>query len=353
MKRLFNVANILTLFRIALTPIFLWLFFSEHGYLGVSIVVFSIAAFTDLCDGYIARRYDHTTELGSFLDPIADKALIGAVFFAFYRVGLVPLWFLGVLVVRDVMVTGLRMVLSQRRRSLVTSQLAKWKTFLQFMTIYVLFAYLMALLNDSDSTIALVLNLFIDPMLYALAGLTVYSAVEYVIDLSDYAAYLVASCCHLGGVGIMPGTVGSMAALLVFYGLNIENIVALSILLLLIFFVGVRSCSVLISSAVRPELIEGFERHHVEQYQDPSWMVIDEFFGMGVALFLLPHTFMAYGIAFVLFRFFDIVKPFPINRVDAASWGGWSVMLDDFLAGIFACALTHGILWFQKIFFIV
>ena len=338
MKRLFNVANLLTLFRIALTPLFLWLFFSEHGYLGTSIVVFSIAAFTDLCDGYIARRYGHTTELGSFLDPIADKALIGAVFFAFYWVGLVPLWFLGVLIVRDVVVTGLRMVLSHRRRSLVTSQLAKWKTFLQFMTIYVLFAYLMALLSDSDSTIALVLNLFIDPMLYALAGLTVYSAVEYLIDLSDYAAYLVASCCYLGSVGVMPGTVGSMAALLIFYGLNIENIVALSILLFLIFFVGLRSCSVLVNA-----------RHD----KDPSWIVIDEFFGMGVALFLLPHTFMAYGIAFVLFRFFDIVKPFPINRVDTASWGGWSVMLDDFLAGIFACALTHGILWFQKIFFVV
>lgn len=338
MKRLFNVANFLTLFRIALTPLFLWLFLSAPEYLVISIVVFTVAALTDLCDGYIARRYGHTTELGSFLDPIADKALIGGVFVAFYLVGLVPAWFLGVLVVRDVVVTGLRMVLSQRRRSLVTSQLAKWKTFLQFMTIYVLFTYLLMLTRLPGSVFTSLLNGFINPMLYALAGLTVYSAVDYMIDLDDYCAFLFATCCCVGKVGLMPGTFGSLVGLAFFYLLNLETIAAFVIWLILIFFVGVRSSKVMVRTA---------------QQKDPSWIVIDEIFGMGVALFLVPHSCTAYLLAFVFFRFFDILKPFPINRVDAAPWGGWGVMLDDFLAGIFACAFTHAILMFQKIFFVV
>ena len=67
---------------------------------------------------------------------------------------------------------------------------------------------------------------------------------------------------------------------------------------------------------------------------DPSEVVIDEATGMGIALFMLPHSITLYTMAFILFRIFDIFKPSFIYRVQNLP-GGWGIMLDDVLAGIF------------------
>lgn len=70
------------------------------------------------------------------------------------------------------------------------------------------------------------------------------------------------------------------------------------------------------------------------QTHDPSWIVIDEYFGMAIAVLGLPKQLGCYVLAFVLFRFFDIKKIFPINHLERLP-GSWGVMLDDGMAGIF------------------
>jgi phosphatidylglycerophosphatase A len=90
-------------------------------------------------------------------------------------------------------------------------------------------------------------------------------------------------------------------------------------LLLLVFFVGVRSCRA-------AEAAHG---------KDPGVVVIDEVLGMLVALYLIPNSIPAVAAAFLFFRLFDIVKPFPARLAERAR-GGWGVMLDDAVAGIYA-----------------
>ena len=76
---------------------------------------------------------------------------------------------------------------------------------------------------------------------------------------------------------------------------------------------------------------------------DPSWVVMDEVLGMFVAwVFMRPHTFLELGILFVAFRFFDIVKPWPVNRIDRMKHGA-GTMLDDVMAGLYAALIL--LLW--------
>ena len=75
---------------------------------------------------------------------------------------------------------------------------------------------------------------------------------------------------------------------------------------------------------------------------DPSEVVIDEAVGMGISLFMLPHSFGLYLLAFILFRIFDIFKPSFIYQIQDLP-GGWGIMVDDVLAGLFTFALINGI----------
>lgn len=77
---------------------------------------------------------------------------------------------------------------------------------------------------------------------------------------------------------------------------------------------------------------------------DPPMIVWDEIAGMGVALWAVPHEILAFAAAFGLFRLFDIAKPFPIARLEALP-GGYGIMFDDLLAGLYAALLVHGGLW--------
>ena len=77
------------------------------------------------------------------------------------------------------------------------------------------------------------------------------------------------------------------------------------------------------------------EKAQDKQLNDPGIIVIDEMAGMLVAFIAIPKELIFIIAAFILFRFFDIVKPFPINIVENLS-SGWGIVLDDFVAGIFA-----------------
>ncbi|NNE26114.1 MAG: phosphatidylglycerophosphatase A [Saprospiraceae bacterium] len=79
---------------------------------------------------------------------------------------------------------------------------------------------------------------------------------------------------------------------------------------------------------------------------DPSKVVVDEFVGCLIAILFLPHSWIHIGLAFGLFRFFDILKPLGVRTLDTKLKGAWGVMLDDVLAGIYACLTLHLIHYF-------
>jgi len=130
--RVLTVPNVLTVFRILLTPVFLVLLFEENWYSKMlALLVFGVASLTDFYDGKIARRDGTISSFGRFMDPLADKLLVSSALIAFVLLGLVKAWLVGAMLVRDVWITGLRMYALHKGKPVVTSRLAKWKTMLQ------------------------------------------------------------------------------------------------------------------------------------------------------------------------------------------------------------------------------
>jgi CDP-diacylglycerol--glycerol-3-phosphate 3-phosphatidyltransferase len=107
-----NIANALTVFRLVLVPVFLVCLFAHGGHETkwrvLALIVFAIASITDRIDGDIARRRNEVTEFGKLVDPIADKALIGAALIGLSVLGDLPWWITVVMLVREVGVTVLR-----------------------------------------------------------------------------------------------------------------------------------------------------------------------------------------------------------------------------------------------------
>lgn len=139
--------NQLSLLRIILAPVFLYLFLSEnHLYKKLSLIVFFIAVTTDWYDGWHARRYGQVSKAGIFLDPLADKILTSIAFIGFYKLGIMPLWMVILIVIRDIVITLLRSIQEAKGKTLRTSFIAKTKTFIQ-MTYIFLIVILVCLLS--------------------------------------------------------------------------------------------------------------------------------------------------------------------------------------------------------------
>ncbi len=111
--RIANLANILTLLRLVLVPIFLLALFAGNGheiaFRIVAFVIFAVAAITDRLDGLLARNYGMATEFGAFVDPIADKTLIGSALIGLSMLGNLPWWVTLLILSREIGVTLLRL----------------------------------------------------------------------------------------------------------------------------------------------------------------------------------------------------------------------------------------------------
>jgi CDP-diacylglycerol--glycerol-3-phosphate 3-phosphatidyltransferase len=131
--------NLLSLFRIALIPVVVWLLLEPgRGRALGAAAAFWVASLSDFADGYIARRYDITTKLGKFLDPLADKLIVMAaltMLAAMHREPAVPGWLVVVIVGRELAVTGLRAIASGEGLVLAAEELGKYKTTYQMFAI--------------------------------------------------------------------------------------------------------------------------------------------------------------------------------------------------------------------------
>jgi CDP-diacylglycerol--glycerol-3-phosphate 3-phosphatidyltransferase len=109
---LWNLANVLTVTRMMLVPVFLLALLARGGtdplWRVTAVVIFSVASLTDRFDGDLARRWGQVTTFGKIADPIADKALTGSALVGLSVLGELPWWITGVVVVREVVVTALR-----------------------------------------------------------------------------------------------------------------------------------------------------------------------------------------------------------------------------------------------------
>lgn len=170
--------TILSLSRIALAPLFIHFFFSGGYKLVLSIVIFSGAAITDIFDGYIARLYGMTTFWGAFLDPLADKVLIGSALFCCVEKGLTPWWVMAIVLIRDVCITFLRLYARSQGIFLKTTWLAKSKTVLQFVAIYCAFGWLV-LHEIYTYSIADQLLPLVTGTMFCMTLMSIYTGLDY------------------------------------------------------------------------------------------------------------------------------------------------------------------------------
>ena len=187
--KVLTVPNILTVLRILLTPIFLLLIFSENWYCKhLSLLVFTVASLTDFYDGRIARRYGTVTGLGRFLDPLADKILVSSALIAFVILGMVEMWLVGAMLIRDAAITGLRMVAIHKGKPVVTSWLAKWKTMLQLVVIFGILVFINVRVIEAEMTSQpLILTdlwsrLVLNGLVAVVTLLAMVSGVRYLLD---------------------------------------------------------------------------------------------------------------------------------------------------------------------------
>jgi CDP-diacylglycerol--glycerol-3-phosphate 3-phosphatidyltransferase len=142
---LWSTPNLLSLGRVAFTPVMVWLLtFPGRDISALAAGLFLIACLTDWLDGYLARRDGITTNLGKFLDPLADKILIVSGFImlaAMPRDPVVPAWMVAVIAVREIAVTGLRAVASDEGVVLGAEQLGKAKTTMEIVALFSLIVH--------------------------------------------------------------------------------------------------------------------------------------------------------------------------------------------------------------------
>ena len=131
-----NLPNKLTVVRIVLAPLFLALALWEFPFhYAVSLVVFIAAALTDMLDGKIARSSNLITNLGKFLDPLADKMLTTAAFLLFLAIDKMNVWALMLILTREFMVTSVRLLAAKGGKVIAASLWGKAKTVAQFIAI--------------------------------------------------------------------------------------------------------------------------------------------------------------------------------------------------------------------------
>jgi CDP-diacylglycerol---glycerol-3-phosphate 3-phosphatidyltransferase len=169
--------NIVTLFRIAMAPILLWLLmYTSPEASWAAAGVFFAATISDYFDGYLARGYGYVTTLGKFLDPMADKLVVTTALImlaGMARTPHVPAWMVVVLVTREIMVTGLRAVAAAEGLIVAAEELGKYKMSLQAIAIQGLLIHYTYFHVDFFAA-----GMFV---LWLAMGVSVWSGVDYYV----------------------------------------------------------------------------------------------------------------------------------------------------------------------------
>lgn len=284
-----------------------------------AFLLFVAGAISDYFDGKIARKYDLVSNYGKFVDPLTDKMLILLPLVTFAFMGFYSPWWVVLIMFREVLVTFIRIGWMLEKRVVAAEKFGKWKFGFQVATISFAFIHLCCLyFNNSEN-----LSHFVLMIMVALANvLTVLSGIDIIRSNKDlfkgprFARYVSAM-----GVGLLPkapGTWGSLLTL-IFIPLISWNFFTYFVCFALLIWVGYWSVQNL------GDMNE----------KDPGFVVLDEACGMLVTFAFVPINFFTLVTGFLLFRLFDIVKPYPCRKLEGfPHW--WGILADDLGAGLYA-----------------
>jgi CDP-diacylglycerol--glycerol-3-phosphate 3-phosphatidyltransferase len=192
-----NPANTVTLARMILIPVFLlvlladwprWfqapaVFYQLRPW--IAAVVFGVLAATDGVDGYLARSRNEVTTFGKFLDPLADKLLVTAALLALIEMNVLPAWIAFVIIAREFIVSGLRMVASAEGSVIAASRYGKLKTVLQIAAILLFIVKDSTVILGFGPEIALWTQAVAWTVMGAAVVMTIVSMVDYFVHAKD------------------------------------------------------------------------------------------------------------------------------------------------------------------------
>lgn len=168
-----NLPNKLTMLRVIMIPVFLvvllsgWVSEPLNRY--IAVIIFMAASFTDFLDGHIARKYNLVTNFGKFMDPLADKLLVAAALISMVELGDIAAWIVIVIISREFIITGFRLIAVENGRVIAASMWGKAKTVSQMIMIIIV---LSGILQGSIINTVLI---------YLAAVLTIISGVDYIV----------------------------------------------------------------------------------------------------------------------------------------------------------------------------
>lgn len=191
-----NAANTVTVTRVVLTPVFLVVLLADWpGWIAapawlaalkpiLAAAIFVLLAATDGVDGYLARSRNEVTTFGTFIDPLADKLLVAAALLALIELDVLPAWVALVIISREFIVSGLRMVASAEGRVIAASMHGKVKTVLQIIAI------VMFLIKDSAAVASLGPEVLVwaQSASWAVMGAAVVLTIASMVDYFRHAA---------------------------------------------------------------------------------------------------------------------------------------------------------------------
>ena len=167
-----NLPNKLTVLRVILIPFFVVSLMIENGanqtFRYVAAAIFIIASLTDMLDGKIARKYNVVTNFGKFMDPLADKLLVCSALICLIQLGQLPAWMVIIIVSREFIISGFRLVAAEQGIVIAASYWGKFKTTFQMIAVV-----LMILNFEALSVVTLICT-------WAALILTIISLVDYI-----------------------------------------------------------------------------------------------------------------------------------------------------------------------------
>ena len=167
-----NLPNKLTTLRVIMIPFFVVFMLADMGRTGdyIALALFCLASLTDFFDGYLARKNHLVTNFGKFMDPLADKLLVGSAAICLIEMGRIPAWVVVILISREFIISGFRLVASDNGVVIAASMWGKFKTVCQmFMTI--------ALILHLDTPVWAVVE---QVLIWGSVALTIVSLVDYI-----------------------------------------------------------------------------------------------------------------------------------------------------------------------------
>lgn len=179
-----NLPNKLTILRTVLIPFFLVALLCDVNYGGfvpygnwIALVIFAIASITDMLDGKIARKYNLVTNFGKFMDPLADKLLVSSAMIAFIELGRIPCWVVIIIIAREFIISGFRLVAADNGIVIAAGIWGKIKTAEQMVMLCILIADFGSVFPDAADGIYVFENILI----YLALILTIVSLIDYLV----------------------------------------------------------------------------------------------------------------------------------------------------------------------------